>query len=500
MNNVMVMGRCQIRAARDDRTPNAKGFKVAHGMMDGNIELNTRVCTLLNCIWEEAKTVEDDEFGHLDSGFFAALHEWNCKHPEKPLNRIFGDVKIILESDRGKEVLAMIPDLPFLARTIVQGLATIFNVTVSLSEYGEEITRFADEIVAWIEMINESFVEAGDGHFTKITWNNLQHMREIILEIVDWKKKNLVQSSFTDCLATKSIISQYKQMIDHARTIFKVMLGKIERNAETKRIHDTLMEKLPHIAKTAYYGPRPVNSFGLLASPDAESRPSQRHLQRHHQTTSPNGLFPNLARQLCLHSSSLPNSSHSVEMCIHHALEEQPSLLDRLSEMQAQKIFLDAVNAASEIDRTKAVVIVIDGLDEMARANWKETAKTLSSLFDRSSGHPNVKILISSRAEDDISRHFLYAATLSAYLQEYIEDYGTEETDELLVHLQATDAKRGITGLYNVILGRSYRQNSEPWQFETFRRLVGTIVVSKEQINLEQLKNLLELKKQAVHI
>jgi hypothetical protein len=117
-------------------------------------------------------------------------------------------------------------------------------------------------------------------------------------------------------------------------------------------------------------------------------------------TTDPKSYFPSIARQLADH---VPDSD--VALAIHNALKANPLLVDDISSEQASGLFLNAIEVASKLDPEKPVVVVIDGLDETSRPRLRVTADIFSKLFAKI-GHPNVKVFISSRTENDIQKPF----------------------------------------------------------------------------------------------
>ncbi|KZP03977.1 hypothetical protein FIBSPDRAFT_941235 [Athelia psychrophila] len=121
------------------------------------------------------------------------------------------------------------------------------------------------------------------------------------------------------------------------------------------------------------------------------------------ETTDPRLYFPSIARQF-INRSAHPD----VEIAISEALENQPSLMDGISEKQASELFVKAFTIACESNQERAVVVVIDGLDETDPAKLADTAQVFSEIFSSLSGQTtrNAKVLISSRPDDDISTPF----------------------------------------------------------------------------------------------
>jgi len=117
-------------------------------------------------------------------------------------------------------------------------------------------------------------------------------------------------------------------------------------------------------------------------------------------TTNPRVYFPSIAHQIAEHSSN-----KVVEKAIYEILRAKPSLLDGMSLDQARVLFVQVVEVACDLDRRKPVVIVIDGLDETTRKSLKDTATIFSKLF-KEMKHPNAKVFISSRTDDEITKPF----------------------------------------------------------------------------------------------
>jgi WD40 repeat protein len=269
-------------------------------------------------------------------------------------------------------------------------------------------------------------------------------------------------------------------------------------------------------------------------------------------TTDPKSYFPSIARQLADH---VPDSD--VALAIHKALKANPLLVDDISSEQASGLFLDAIEVASKLDPKKPVVVVIDGLDETSRPRLRFTADIFSKLFAKIN-QPNAKVFISSRTEDEIQKPFskafdvkhvkhihldtsaessirdvstflgrrigeiveqndmnweewpgkermqalcvrasglfIWAATVMKFFQEQINALGRECLDDLLNAL-SVQGMGDINVLYSTILQIVYKGRTDTWEFETFRRLVGCVVVLQEPLCLAELRDLLDLQR-----
>lgn len=269
------------------------------------------------------------------------------------------------------------------------------------------------------------------------------------------------------------------------------------------------------------------------------------------KTTKPNSYFPSIARQFA-------DRSPEVQHAIHDALVDKPSLMDGIGFDQATKLFVDAIGVACVLDPNLPVVVVIDALDETDRGRLKKTAIIFSQLFKVLREHPNAKVFISSRTEDDIrgpfastisDRHvkhihldtsaqssiddvraflkrnlvrivndnhlnweiwpgdtrfdilvsqasglFIWAVTAVRFLEQQIDALRTECLDDVL-NLLNSQGMADINTLYNIILHLVYPDTSPDWEFEKFRRIVGAVVVLREPLSLADLADLLDLRR-----
>jgi WD40 repeat protein len=268
-------------------------------------------------------------------------------------------------------------------------------------------------------------------------------------------------------------------------------------------------------------------------------------------TTNPASYFPSIARQLA-------DRSPEVALTIHDTLKERPSLMDDISQLQAGKLFVESLQVASSTDRSKPVVVIIDGLDETDPTRLRQTAEIFSqALVDL---HGNVKVLISCRTEDDIrkpfsaifrvtevkhvhldtsaassirdvstflgrniakivERHdldvlrwpgeermrglchhasglFIWAVTTIKFIEDQIDMWGRACLDDVLDELN-TKGMGDINVLYGTILRVTHRNQTYPWVFEAFRRIVGCIAVIQEPLCLAEIEVLLDIQKTA---
>ena len=113
-------------------------------------------------------------------------------------------------------------------------------------------------------------------------------------------------------------------------------------------------------------------------------------------TTDPDNILPTMAQQLA-------KKAPLTALVIQELLETTPiSVIKKLSERQAQVLLLEPLRAIAQY--APKVVIVIDGVDELANAAVFVLSKVTSVLCSIMSRLPaNVKILIFSRPEQTIT-------------------------------------------------------------------------------------------------
>jgi NACHT domain len=119
-------------------------------------------------------------------------------------------------------------------------------------------------------------------------------------------------------------------------------------------------------------------------------------------TTNPDNIIPTMAKQLA-------EKSPLAALVIQDRLETTPlSVVKKLSDSQAQALLLEPLRAVAQY--ALKVVVVIDGVDELANTEPSVLSKVTSVLCSIMSNLPaNVKILIFSRPEqwitDEIPSH-----------------------------------------------------------------------------------------------
>jgi hypothetical protein len=264
------------------------------------------------------------------------------------------------------------------------------------------------------------------------------------------------------------------------------------------------------------------------------------------RTVDPRLFFPSIAQQMS-------RSSRAVEHAVQDTLKDQPDLMNEdISIDQAKKLFVNSIQVASKANPTSPVVIVIDALDE---TDFKRLADTVEIFSQVIMDLPrNVKVFISSRAEDIIRdffapqltsarvRHmhlsakdsipevttflkrkvatimkkyhidlsqwgeertqklctqasglFIWAVTAIEYIQAEIEDSGKECLGVVLDELNA-NGMEDINKLYLAILNRTYRRKTDSWALQRFRRIMGAILVQQSPLCVADLEGLLALR------
>jgi NACHT domain len=131
-------------------------------------------------------------------------------------------------------------------------------------------------------------------------------------------------------------------------------------------------------------------------------------------TADPNNILPTMAQQLA-------KKSPLAALVIQDKLETTPlSVVEKLSDGQAQALLLEPLRAIARY--VPKVVVVIDGVDELANAEPSVLSKVTSVLCSIMSDLPvNVKILIFSRPEQWIT------AKIPPYIKRL--DLATEDSE-----------------------------------------------------------------------
>ncbi|KAG6907297.1 hypothetical protein DXG01_009490 [Tephrocybe rancida] len=100
---------------------------------------------------------------------------------------------------------------------------------------------------------------------------------------------------------------------------------------------------------------------------------------------------------------------------------------------------------------------------------------------------------------DYASGLFIWAVTAVRFFRQQIEDWGEESLSSLLDDLRLK-GMMDINALYSYIVLETYKKQAKDerdseWAFETFRRLVGAIVVIYEPLSVDNLRKILDLRR-----
>ncbi|KAG6898526.1 hypothetical protein C0993_006215, partial [Termitomyces sp. T159_Od127] len=432
----------------------------------------------------------------LDAEFFSALSKWTMDHPESTLDRVLERVDPAIED--GKDYMELIPDTPFPARGLIKAHQTGFIAIQKISCAQREVRDFSIKIINWVNRVKESLTMAGNGQFTNITRNNLSSMwyvednrwsisnTKIEVEIRDFEARlNDAERLFNvqslvilsggldailQSLSRQSVLANaFKRLHETRQEHLKRILEEQERKKfidENLRSYtvqdstyisqkkqpcypDTRMEILQQIedwiddclevsSKNFLWlvGPPGCGKSAITASiadKFADKCKSKRILgaqffinRNNHNTTNPNCYFPTVARELA-------RRSDSIERRLYDTLKGQ--IHSVATQEEAAKLFVDLVGKVASSDPTNPVVILFDGLDETSRDSLEDTARIFSQLITSFREFPNVKILISSRPEDEILKAFPNVKILISSRPE----------DEILKSFKSTPDQRFFT-------------------------------------------------------
>ncbi|KIM79834.1 hypothetical protein PILCRDRAFT_10013 [Piloderma croceum F 1598] len=366
------------------------------------------------------------------------MSHWTIDHPETTLDRVLDDICIGINN--GQDLLELIPDSPFPACSLLKALGYLVKLGTTVSRVKSEVQKFAKDV---------------------IQWKSLAKMRALIDEICKWATARLNDgrwSSIVHGLSINQEIEEFKSWIESARALFLDLTVINLAQDQLQNINDKLDTQMQaevrcqflanmlntHTATNATYnkqGKQPCdantrtailadidmwihnfsgdsqNFLWLTGNPgsgksaitasvaskckDDKTLWAQFFINRNNaNTTDPKSYFPLIARQLIDH---IPDSD--VAFAIHGALQNKHTLVDNISIEQASKLFVDVIQVTSKLNLAKAVVVIIDGLDETSRSRLRFTARIFSKLFTKLCCH-NAKVLISSCTEDEIQKPF----------------------------------------------------------------------------------------------
>ncbi|KAJ7686101.1 hypothetical protein B0H17DRAFT_1072702 [Mycena rosella] len=535
----------------------------------------------------------------LDKPFLADLDKWIKANPETKLGTVLDKVCDGIES--GKDLISLIPDSPFPARSLIQGLGGLVKLGNAIRKAKSAALKFAKRIVGWIEDLLKAFREGNMEQFTMKTWHNLDSVRVLVDEICQWAKARLEDrwwSRNTHKFTVESEIQEFQSQLDDATGRFMqlsminlstaqdllakgnvLVLEEIEKaHVEIKKAREEIDEVLgeikglsadvrekrlqeqylvdlafiqkelaPYIASNSAYREQGkefliknwVSDFSkeaphflwLTGEPgsgkdlkDSNCLWAELFINRNYlNTTNSKFFFPSIAVQLAKRS---PEVAHA-----------KPSLVD--------EFFVKPLSSASRANPLKAIVVVVDALDEydaenlpihlaenvkvlissreedVIRASWAaapDTKHLSVGTIDRSSIEDvafflrgQIRRIVDENELDawpgeknmqklclQASGLFIWATTAIKYIRSQIRTFGLECLDDVLDQLNMK-GMGDINLLYGTILEKMYSGESDPWAFETFRRVVGAIVALNTPFSLGTLEKILDLRRMDTH-
>lgn len=129
----------------------------------------------------------------LNPKFFNAMSHWTVSHPETTLDRVLDNICDGI--DNGKDLVDLIPDSPFPARSLVKALGYLVKFgTVRRFDQSEclfvhdcfqtvsraraEVHKFAKDVIHWVNQMQLAFESRRVGRFASVTKKkNLEKMR-----------------------------------------------------------------------------------------------------------------------------------------------------------------------------------------------------------------------------------------------------------------------------------------------------------------------------------
>ncbi|KAG6817048.1 hypothetical protein H0H87_000460 [Tephrocybe sp. NHM501043] len=197
----------------------------------------------------------------LNEAFFNAYNKWSKEHPESYMQKVIWP-QIISGIENGKDFLELIPNpAPLPIRGIVKSMGKIVQLGAEMQMANGELKKFADEVITFIDVVNEKLQAAGGATFTKDTTRNLLKMSETLGVIIAWTEKRLKDKRWSfGKVVVPSEIKKFKALIAEAHksfqtyTLIDLSLG-IRRWARTAKHTDynvqTLLKTLQSL-KLAY--------------------------------------------------------------------------------------------------------------------------------------------------------------------------------------------------------------------------------------------------------
>ncbi|KAG6906317.1 hypothetical protein DXG01_014503 [Tephrocybe rancida] len=276
-------------------------------------------------------------------------------------------------------------------------------------------------------------------------------------------------------------------------------------------------------------------------------------------TTNPLFYFPTIIRDLYKRSDSVERHLYDAlkeRRFSVDTLEKASQLfLETIQKAASDNSNAPVVVIFDGLDETSSYH---DVSDQTRRENLENTAAIFSDLFAKLSHHRNAKIIISSRPEAEILRQFkdsthgqhikelnirtddeashqdikaflehrlgqiakkyllppvvwpkgehleqlarqssglfIWAVTVCNYIDASLRLHGTEDPDAVFVEFN--EDLVDLTKLYTRILAFSYsNQAAKEWTFEAFRRIMGSLMVIREPMNLRDLTAFLDLRR-----
>ncbi|KAJ6597501.1 WD40-repeat-containing domain protein [Mycena vulgaris] len=161
----------------------------------------------------------------LDYQFLSDLNGWTATNPaNNTLRTVLQSISEAIEAS--KPFLALIPNTPFPAQTLVTALGMLLQFGAKVAHAKQEVRKFAQDSVEWITRIADAFRDGEVGRFVAKSWTNLQSMRILIDEICAWAAKRLADGRWKRFLRGAAVdheIRQFKEDLAKTTECFKTL-------------------------------------------------------------------------------------------------------------------------------------------------------------------------------------------------------------------------------------------------------------------------------------
>ncbi|KDR84379.1 hypothetical protein GALMADRAFT_710662 [Galerina marginata CBS 339.88] len=406
----------------------------------------------------------------LDRDFLSQVYDWNAKHPENTLGRVFHKISVAIEQH--ELLFELVPDGLIPIRGFVKALAHIVKLGTTIAEAKAAALQFTQGVLQWVEKLAAALGEGGNGPFVAKAWDNLADIRRLIDDVCAWAQR-MLKAGLVERASVNDRISDFQKEFTQAVARFDVIAhihigvaqDHLKENLENLHVHVTagqdrvehrlealaegqenlvqiLQTSQSHIPEATYQVQKKIpcdpgtRQLVLAEIMDwiediSEGSPCFFWLSGD-PGVGKSAVTASVAKE-CTHRNILwaqyfinrndastidpqvyfpfivkqmSKRATAVDRTVKKILAKQPDLLKDDIGVQATDLFIKAVRVASESTPESPIAIIIDALDETDSKRLKVTAETFSRILVDLPR--NVKVFISSRVENVIRDSFAH--------------------------------------------------------------------------------------------